>query len=189
MIIATSDHVTCFIPVIQRCKDCNDEYQLIIMNRMRRCIYVFNLEDISNNYLRYHFEFDMPECAEKGEYTYYLVCNDQWNNKEIDRNFVLNTIRKVDKSYFTYDGNIIVYNGRVLVTSWLKAALSFEDEPIKISGQYIIVDEQSIDNRADGEIVEYLDVLYTGILKYNDINCCNNGYNGKNQKEYYSYKG
>lgn len=194
MIIINNCNEIIELPLFERCKrSFNGIYQLILLHRFTRKVIVYKVIDLNFGIcpIRLRFNIEFPECAELGEYSYYLVDTNEWKDNEVDINFVSETNRKTDKSAITLNGKFIVSDGKLLVTSWFKSKLLFEGDEVGFKDHPIIIENESEYKNEVGKIADYLTILHTGILKYKiDGICCDfPKYDGKNNKNYIQYNG
>lgn len=196
MITIDDKCITIPVPLFERCKkDSCNIYNMILQHRASKCITVFKVRSVTTKTdIRLWIKLVMPDDMEQGEYTYYLVSEDEWKNSEIDRNYVLYSYRKTDKEAFTVGGKIIVANNGIVVQKWKNARLIDATGDIIAKGKYLSAKAESEDAKAVGKIYEpMMGMLATGVLKYgiDDIMCCDDEliYSDNAQDEYTIYNG
>lgn len=145
MIIANKNTRWIYLPLFERCKvDSCNIYQLICLHRSTRYCVVFKLRNFLNGIVpnRFKFRIEFPDCMPTGEYSYYLVSNNEWTMAEINTNFVVDTVRQADVIAIKANCQYIGSNGKLLVTRLCK------------------------EGDATGPIATHLTVLHTGLLRY-----------------------
>lgn len=188
---------TCFwmdLPKLKRCMiDSCNVYHLILRNQYTKEIFLFKVRDfLTTSSVRYAINMVLPECMEYGEYEYFLISNDEWNQDEISVDVVKNTQLHTDKSLLEYDGMFFVSNNKILVTKNFKARIFFDGLPLATKdGEILVGNQASKDDNSEGDITKELTILNRGILKYEnqDLLCCEPVKEYKSQTQTYKQYG
>lgn len=162
------------IPKVDRCNldPCN-VYQLILTNVFTKDIYVFKVKDVALTDRRFNIWVELPECAEYGEYEYYLISNDEWNPIDIDSNIPKDSIKCTDKSAITFNGKYLVAGDYLLVTKFFYTQVSLGDKIVTDNeGNRVLVEQVSEDTNSIDDLYKTLDIIARGMLTYKDE--CNN---------------
>lgn len=178
------------LPKVNRCRldPCN-LYQLILQNKATKEFTIFKIRDYStNNPMYFVCYFDIPEWFEAGEYEMYFVKSNEWVPGQINEDNVYDSVVMTDKTPVAMHGILLMSGDRLLVTKNFKAKLAdISNTGVKSRGYEIVSYTDSKDMRATGEIWTYLDVLFTDIVKYkqveNDLNIIEPERN-KNKRKY-----
>lgn len=154
------------LPKINRCKLSNDNmYQIIIQNLANKEITVFKLFDSAgSNPVYYIFKFEVPNWIGGGDYKLFLVSNNEWLPDDINTSVPEDSYCKIDKGGITNNDQLIVINGKVLVTRWFKAQLFNNGCPVTINYQDLGSSVLSGDDSYCGDIVTELDLIHTDLL-------------------------
>lgn len=124
---------------------------------------MFKLRDYSScNPLYYLFKFVVPDCMVHGEYDLYLMSNDNWDITEINPDSPKSTSRQTDKTPLEFNGQLLISNGKLVVTSLQKALVIGHDGTMFP----FIANAYSEDERIESEAVKEVDVIHTDLLKY-----------------------
>lgn len=152
---------------LYRCKDdpCNI-YQLILQHIQSKCITIFKVRDISINHLRYCFKFELPDCFPSGEYNYFLVSSNEWGKCDLNQEIVKNTRYYADKRALSINGMKIIADNKLLVLSSFKAVLFFGWKKLSDGENILITTSKTSNKDKTGDIVETLDILNSGLLRY-----------------------
>lgn len=161
-------------PKINRCLlDACNIYRVILYNRMSEDTYVMRVRDrSSDNPLRFCFYIEVPECIANGEYTYYVINDDEFTAETLNRNFIGNSKLVADKNAICFGGKFLLDScGRILVTNKFNASIVVGDCELEdpCTGDIILSNYESDDKRAAGDIVTRISVLSCGVLKILDM--------------------
>lgn len=188
MLIVEKNKINLHLPVLQRCllDPCN-LYRFILQNSCTKRVFVYRIQALLGNTkvsnFRLCFRFEVAECMDEGEYTYYLVSDDNWINPEnIDINSVKSSVKWTDKGAILYDDMLLVANNKLVVTGKYKAIVFNKDELLigNVDGcvtdekQMFLVNSRSEDENVVSDILKQLNILGAGLLKYNRAKdfCC-----------------
>lgn len=188
MLIVEKNKVYLHLPVLQRCllDPCNI-YRLILQNNFTKRVFVFRIRALLGNTrvsrFRLSFRFEVAECMDEGEYSYYLVSDENWINPgNININSVKYSEKTTDKGAILYDDMLLVAGNKIIVTGKFKATVFNNDELLigNVDGcetdekQMFSVNSRSEDKNVVSDIVKQLNILGTGLLKYYQTKdlCC-----------------
>jgi hypothetical protein len=175
MIITSDKEFFLQLPIFQKCNldPCN-KYLILLQNNFTKECWLFKVLNFSNNHkLRFLFRFDIPKCMERGEYTYYLITNNDWDIDNINIDNIKNSVDITNKMAITNDGLYIINYNVMLVTSGFKALL-YDCDDIIVNDKVPLQFEFNTTKDDDGFIVKYLNIIQTGLFKYVESNkiCC-----------------
>lgn len=157
------------IPIYMRCKmDWCNLYQLVLQNRLTKEVFVYKLRDFnSNNQVRYTFRFEIQDCMEYGEYTYYLIRNDEWEAIDINTTYVPDSNRLTDKEMVLSNNKFLIVGDKLVVLPFTRVKLiDASGCDLSSDGSYLTTKKESDDCRITGELETCIELLATGLFKY-----------------------
>lgn len=168
MIILNNCESSLLLPRVDRCENsCNGIYQLIFHHLATKQLIIYKVRDwFPCNPAYYRFEFFITNYMQYGEYKVYLIRNSDWYPDELKINDIAGSIRYAGKDPVSINGHYIISNGKLLMTRKLSGILTDHYKPAIANNQAIIVNYNSCDDRAEGDICEGIDIISTYLAKY-----------------------